>query len=518
MTDSELSGVGSGPSAEPSPAPRRFPTDFLWGVATSSYQIEGAVDEDGRGRSIWDVFSHTPGKVRGGETGDIACDSYHRIEEDVRLLSELGVGAYRFSVSWSRVQPDGRGAVNRAGLDYYRRLLDALRGAGIVPAVTVYHWELPQALEERGGWSERETAERFADYAGLLAQALGDQVGLWITLNEPLQCAHQGYRVGTHAPGRADPALAAAATHHLLLGHGLALEAIRGGLRTPAPVGIALDPSPIRPAGPGAEEAAARFDAENNRMYLDPVLHGRYPSMVRAELLPPDELIRAGDMHAIATRLDFLGINYYRPQYVRIGDWADLRLGESPVLDYPRLVHYMPPGLPRSVMDWVVEPDGLYDMLMRIRVEAPGLPLYITENGYGAADYINPDGGIDDHDRIEYIDGHLDAAWRAIRDGVRLAGYFHWSLMDNFEWAWGYQPRFGLYFVDFGTQRRVAKRSASFYSRIARSGELPARAEVLRPLDGSPDGRLHSDLDGRRAEIVSTSSESPVDLRSQRIQ
>ena len=466
--------------------PRRFPVEFLWGASTSAYQIEGAVNEDGRGQSIWDVFSHTPGKVHAGDSGDIACDSYHRMDEDLRLLEELGIGAYRFSIAWPRVQPDGAGAVNQAGLDYYRRLVERLRSAGIVPAATVYHWELPQALEDRGGWANRQTAERFAEYAGILAESLGDHIGMWITLNEPLQTAHQGYRVGTHAPGRTDPVRAAAATHHLLLGHGLAVQAIRGALPTPAALGIALDPNPIRPAGTGAEEAAAQLDADHNRMYLNPVLHGSYPVQARPELLPPDGLIRANDLDTIATPLDFLGVNYYRTHYVRLGDWTDLRLGESPVPGYPGLVNYLPPESPRTIMDWIVEPDGLYDVLMRLRAEAPGLPLYITENGYAAEDYVNPEGLINDFERVDYIHGHLEAAWRALRDGVKLAGYFHWSLMDNFEWAWGYQRRFGLYFVDFGTQRRLPKRSAAFYSRIMRTSELPAREEVLCPRDWAP--------------------------------
>ena len=476
----------NGLTTRESSAPRRFPAEFLWGASTSSYQIEGAVGEDGRGRSIWDVFSHTPGKVHAGDTGDIACDSYHRMDEDLRLLKELGIGAYRFSIAWPRVQPDGAGAVNQPGLDYYRRLVERLRSAGIVPVATLYHWELPQALEDRGGWATRATAERFAEYAGILADALGDQIGMWITLNEPLQSAHQGYRVGTHAPGLADHALAAAATHHLLLGHGLAVQAIRAELRAPVPVGIALDPNPIRPAGEGAEAAAAQLDAEHNRMYLNPVLHGYYPSEARAELLPPDHLIHPGDLDTIAGPLDFLGVNYYRTHYVRRGDWSDLRLGESPVPGYPGLVNYMPPELPRTIMDWSVEPDGLYDVLMRLRVEAPGLPLYITENGYAAEDYVNPEGVVNDFERVDYIHGHLEAAWRALRDGVKLAGYFHWSLMDNFEWAWGYQRRFGLYFVDFGTQRRVPKRSAAFYAEVLRAGELPAREAVLTARDWAP--------------------------------
>jgi beta-glucosidase len=482
---------------------RRFPASFLWGAATSAYQIEGAVREDGAGRSIWDVFAHTSGKVRAGDTGDIACDSYHRMGEDLRLLRELGVRAYRFSIAWSRVQPDGA-SVNQSGLDYYRRLVHELREAGIVPVATVYHWELPQALEERGGWPRRETAERFAQYAALLAHALGDGVGMWITLNEPLQSAHQGYRVGTHAPGRSDQGAAAAATHHLLLAHGLALQALRVSLPTPAPIGIALDPNPIRALGEGAEEAAACLEAENNRMYLDPVLHGTYPRHARPQLLPPEQVIAAGDMELIGAPVDFLGVNYYRTHYVRLGDWSDLRLGESPVAGFPGLVHYQPPGVPRSAMGWLVEPDGMYDLLIGLAAEARELPLYITENGYAAEDYVNPEGQVNDFERVEYLHRHLEAAWRAIRDGVELAGYFHWSLMDNFEWAWGYQRRFGLYFVDFGTQRRLPKRSAAFYAGVLRSGELPPREEVLGERDWAPrhsvsaqPGSLEADGPGR---------------------
>jgi beta-glucosidase len=465
-----------------------FPRDFLWGAATSSYQVEGAVNEDGRGRSIWDSFCQTPGRIQSGENGNVACDSYHRMDEDLRLLTELGVGAYRFSISWARVQPDGSGAINRAGLYYYRTLVHELRHREIRPVVTVYHWELPQALEDRGGWASRETAERFAEYAALLAESLGDEVGMWITLNEPLQSAHQGYRIGTHAPGHTDYELAAAATHHLLLGHGLALQAIRA--HSPAPVGIALDPNPIRAAEESALEIAAQLDAEQNRMYVDPVLHGTYPSESRPEMLPPDELVRDGDMSIISMPLDFLGVNYYRTHYIRHGDWDDLRHDELPVADHPGVVHVFPADLPRTVMNWIVEPDGLYRLLLAIGEEAPGLPLYVTENGCAADDYVNPDGEVNDFARVDYLHAHLAAIWRAIGDGANVSGYFHWSLMDNFEWAWGYRRRFGLYFVDFGTQRRIAKRSARFYSDVARSGELPAREDVLTPWDYTPRSPL----------------------------
>jgi beta-glucosidase len=276
----------NGTSGDGAPGPRRFPPGFLWGASTSAYQIEGGVDEDGRGRSVWDTFSHTPGNVHGGDTGDIACDSYHRVDEDLALLSELGVGAYRFSVAWPRVQPGGRGRVNERGLDYYRSLIDGLNARGIAPVATVYHWDLPQELEDAGGWPVRDTAARFAEYAQLLAQALGDQVAMWITLNEPQQVTHQGYRVGTHAPGKTDFELAAATTHHVLLGHGLAMEAMRSVLPGRIPIGIALDVHPIRAAGDDALDAAATVDAETNRIFLDPVLHGVYPAGARAELLP----------------------------------------------------------------------------------------------------------------------------------------------------------------------------------------------------------------------------------------
>ncbi len=477
-------------------AVRRFPPGFLWGAGTSAYQIEGAVDEDGRGRSIWDVFTHTQGVVLGGDTGDIACDSYHRVAEDIDLLSELGVGAYRFSIAWPRVLPTGAGAVNQAGLDYYRRLVARLRERAIMPVATVYHWELPQALEEAGGWSVRDTAERLAEYAAVLADALGDHVGMWLTLNEPKQSVHQGYRVGTHAPGRRNLGLAAAATHHILLAHGLALQALRAKLPASVPVGISLDPHPYRPSGEGAEAMAVQLDADHNRVFLDPVLQGTYPRQARSELLPPDVLIEAGDMAVIGAPIDFLGVNYYRPHHVRRGDWSDLRLGESPIPDYPGFVEFLPPELPRTAMNWLVEPDGLYDLLMRLRSEADGLPLYITENGCAAEDYVTPEGTINDSARVEYLLGHLDAAWRAIRDGVELAGYFHWSLMDNFEWASGYGRRFGLYYVDFGTQRRLPKRSAAVYAKIAAANELPAPEPVWIDGNGAKGDRATPATEG----------------------
>jgi beta-glucosidase len=463
---------------------RVFPEGFLWGCGTSSYQIEGAVDQDGRGQSIWDVFTHTPGKIHRGDTGDIACDSYNKMEDDLAILTELGVGSYRFAVDWPRVQPLGSGAVNQRGLDYYRLLVEELCRREIVPAVTIYHWSLPQALEDRGGWANRDTAERLGEFAALLAEGLGDEVGMWLTINEPRQSAHQGYRVGTHAPGRVDDAAAAAATHHLLLGHGLALAALRATVAPSARLGVALDPHPFRAAEPEAEELALALDTAQNRVYLDPVLSGCYPSDAPASHLPAPELVHDGDLELISAPLDFLGLNYYRPHYVRRGDWSDLHAGETPLLEHPGFVEFNPPSVPRTTMDWLIEPDSLYRMLTRVTAQAPGLPIYITENGCAADDYVNPEGQINDYERVAFIHAHLEAALHAIADGVDLRGYFHWSLMDNFEWAWGYRYRFGLYHVDFATQRRTAKLSAGFFAKVAASGELP-----LAPGgDGEPEG------------------------------
>ncbi|HTW12751.1 MAG TPA: GH1 family beta-glucosidase [Solirubrobacteraceae bacterium] len=461
------------------PGARRFPDGFIWGTGTSSYQIEGAVAADGRGRSIWDVFAHTPGKTFRGDTGDVACDSYNLMDEDVRIIRDLGVGAYRFSIAWPRVQPTGSGAINRAGLDYYRRLSERLREVGVAPIATVYHWDLPQALEDLGGWTARETAQRMGEFAEILGQELGDLVQTWITINEPLQTVHQGYRVGTHAPGVCDMALAAAATHHILLGHGLVLQALRAATPAGTEIGPTMDPQPAIALDPGAEAAAVMLDAEHNRVYMDPVLARRYPEEARPEFLPPAELIRDGDLEIIGAPIDFFGVNYYRPHYIRSADWADLRLGEQPIPGLPGIVEYMAPDLPRTVMGWPIVPAGLRDLLRRVHAESGGLKLYITENGCAADDYVGTQGTVDDYERIDYIHAHLEAAWEAIQDGVNLCGYFHWSLMDNFEWAEGYRRRFGLHYVDFETRRRIPKRSAHFYGQIARTGVLPAREQAL---------------------------------------
>jgi beta-glucosidase len=459
----------------------RFPDGFVWGAATAAYQIEGAAGIDGKGPSVWDTFSHVPGNVRGGDTGDIACDSYHRYREDIALMASFGLSAYRFSISWPRVQPGGRGAVNSKGLDYYRALLDELGRHGVAATATLYHWDLPQALQDEGGWAVRDTAERFAEYAAICMEALGDQVARWITLNEPQVVSNNGYRHGNHAPGLRDTAAAAAATHHLLLGHGLATQALRD--LGAAEVGITLDLHPIRVVGDGlagdVEKARLITDAMVNGVYLEPVLHGRYPEYAPADMLPPAALVADGDLETIHQSLDFLGINYYSPVFLRAGDPADLRRNEeAPRCAVPGVVEYLPDGLERTTMGWLADASGLYNLLLDVSKQAPGLPLYITENGRAAEDYVNPDGEVNDVERIRYLHTHLEAAARAIRDGASLAGYFVWSLLDNFEWAWGYQKRFGIVFVDFGTQHRIPKASARFYSDAV-------RANAITPLPSS---------------------------------
>ena len=455
-----------------------FPEGFTWGAATAAYQIEGAAAADGKGPSVWDTFSHTPGKVRGGDTGDIACDSYRRYPEDVALMASLGLNAYRFSLSWPRIQPAGRGPANQQGLDHYRALLDELAEHGIAATATLYHWDLPQELQDEGGWAARDTAYRFAEYADLAARALGDRVARWITLNEPQVVAANGYRRGSHAPGLRDDAAAAAATHHLLLGHGLATQVLRD--LGAAEVGITLDLHPVKVVGDGypegLEQARLITDAMNNGLYLEPVLRGRYPAHAPDRLLPPASLVADGDLETIAAPLDFLGVNYYSPVFLRAGDPADLRKNEEPARSaVPGVVEYRPGWLERTSMGWLVDPTGLHDVLVELSKEAPGLPLYVTENGCAAEDYVNPRGEVNDVERVRYLHAHLEAAARAIAEGANLAGYFVWSLLDNFEWAWGYQKRFGIVYVDFGTQRRIPKASARFYSDVVRANAVPPR-------------------------------------------
>jgi beta-glucosidase len=430
------------------------PESFVWGVATSAYQIEGAVAEDGRGPSIWDTFSHVPGKTAGGETGDIACDHYHRLDEDLDALADLGVDAYRFSVAWPRVQPTGSGPVNRKGLDFYRRIGDGLRERGIAPFVTLYHWDLPQALEDLGGWRSRDTAARFAEYAAIVADAIGDTTHSWITLNEPYCSAITSYAEGRHAPGAQEGHGALAAAHHLLLGHGWATAALRQA--GPAPVGITLNMSPAVPVSPDPSDlaAAARQDLLVNKLFTDPVLGGVYPALAREVFgdITDFSFLRDGDLDVISAPLDFLGVNYYYRIHVR-----DVRV-EEPAAQRSAyrigVASSTPEHLPKSMLGWPIEPVGLYDTLAGLRERHPELPpVYITENG------IADDGRLDDTERIDFIGSHLAAVDRAMADGVDVRGYFYWSMWDNFEWARGYAPRFGLVHVDYATGRRTPKSS-----------------------------------------------------------
>jgi beta-glucosidase len=435
-----------------------FPADFRWGVATSAYQIEGAATADGRGVSIWDTFAHTPGRIADASTGDVACDHYHRYAEDVALMADLGVSAYRFSVAWTRIQPDGTGPANPAGLAFYDRLVDALLERDIDPVATLYHWDLPQALQETGGWLDRDTAGRFADYADLVAARLGDRVRLWITLNEPFIHLSHGYALGLHAPGETRLFAALPAAHHLLLGHGLALAALRA--RSGAPVAITNNYTPVRAASDDEADqiATATYDALHNRLFTDPVFGLGYPPGVPI----PDGTIHPGDAEVIATPIDTLGVNYYNPTVVRAADPAE----PLPFVAEP------PDGYPVTAFGWPVAPDGLYDLLteLRARYGAALPPIQITENGCAYDDVPTPNGGCPDPARIAYHDGHLRALRRAMADGVDVRGYFVWSLLDNFEWAEGFTKRFGLVHVDFATGQRTPKSSYAWYRDvIARS-------------------------------------------------
>ena len=468
-------------AAAPQQTGGRPAADFLWGVATSAYQIEGAAFEDGRTASIWDTFSRVPGAVFGGHNGDTACDHYHRMPEDVALIAGLGVDAYRFSLSWPRIQPGGRGPANPRGLAFYDRLVDRLLEHGILPWTTLYHWDLPQELEDAGGWPARDTAYRFADYAELAMDALGDRVRWWTTLNEPWCSAVLGYETGRHAPGRQDRAESLAAVHHLLLGHGLAAQRLRGrapaGAPEPPQVGITLNTTHAIPAeGTEADRAAARrADGVGTRLYTDPLVHGRYPADVLQDLaaegisLP----VHDGDLAAIAQPLDFLGVNYYTSQYV--SGAAD---GDAPAADGRPVTRSVPQGHPVTAMDWEIVPGGLTDHLVRLDRDYPGIPLYVTENGAAFEDRAGPDGGVHDADRTAYLAEHIAAVARARAAGADVRGYFAWSLLDNFEWGHGYDKRFGIVHVDYPTQRRTVKQSGQWFGEHIRSSR-----EQSDPLD-----------------------------------
>ncbi|GAA2610026.1 GH1 family beta-glucosidase [Actinomadura fulvescens] len=433
-----------------------FPAGFQWGVATAAYQIEGAVDEDGRGPSTWDTFAHTPGRVKDGHTGDVACDHYHRWPEDLELMAGLGIDSYRFSVAWPRVQPAGSGAVNAKGLDFYERLVDGLLERGISPAATLYHWDLPQPLEDAGGWMSRDTAYRFAEYAYLVAERLGDRVDKWITLNEPVVVMAYGYAFGVYAPGQALMLDALPTAHHQLLGHGLAVTALRA--RGARQIGITNHYSPAWPADPANaadRAAAAAFDALMNGLFTDPVLRGAYPDLAGLGGPDPAGFVRDEDLAVISAPIDFLGVNYYQPTRLA----APPRDGELP-FEMTEIEGHAVTG-----MGWPIVPAALGDLLRGLRERYGDLlpPIYITENGCSFPDEVASDGTVDDAARIAFLDAHIKAVRDAVDDGVDVRGYYTWSLMDNFEWAEGYGPRFGLVHVDYETLRRTPKRSYSWY-------------------------------------------------------
>jgi beta-glucosidase len=443
----------------------RFPEGFVWGAATAAYQIEGAWLEDGKGLSIWDVFSHTPGAIARGETGDVACDHYHRMPQDVALMRELGLGAYRFSVSWPRVLPEGTGEVNERGLDFYDRLVDELLGAGIAPMATLYHWDLPEKLQARGGWGWRPITEAFAAYADAVSARLGDRVQWWITHNEPSVVATDGHAVGEHAPGLRDPGLAVEVAHHLLVSHGLAVPAIRANASS-AEVGIAINVWPQLPVSRHPEDVAAaerRYAAEA-RWYLDPLAGRGYPVEIlemleRLGWAPP---VLEGDLTTIAVPTDFLGLNYYSRALVR-ADPADEPWGAADVDEEGEVTD----------MGWLVRPEGLTELLTRVHREHAPRAIYVTENGAAYPDEVRPDGSIRDEGRIAYIRAHLMAARRAIEEGVPVRGYFVWSLMDNFEWAEGYDKRFGIVRVEPGTLERTVKDSGWWFRDVAAANLVP---------------------------------------------
>ncbi len=445
-----------------------FPPDFLWGAATSAYQIEGATRADGRGPSIWDQFAATPGATHQGDTGDIAADHYHRMEEDVALMHSLGLGAYRFSVAWPRVLPEGAGAVNTRGLDFYDRLVDTLLARGIKPLVTLYHWDLPLALHERGGWLKRETAFAFAHYAEVVARRLGDRVEWWLTHNEPWCAAFLGYGIGVHAPGIRDMNAAYTAGHHLLLSHGLAMRRLRACLPRTAHLGITLNLGPIYPEDerPETLQAVRRADAFVNRWFLDPIFCGSYPeALFHDEVIPP--LLRnADDLALIAAPIDFLGVNYYSRKVVRVP--RDERPAHIPE-GFEEVEHVPGASYTHMGAGWEVYPSGLTDLLVRVQREYSPHAIIVTENGAAFEDSWDGNGAINDPERLYYIREHIQALGRALSQGVALRGYFLWSLLDNFEWGEGYSKRFGMVYVDYPTQRRIVKQSGRWYTRFITS-------------------------------------------------
>jgi len=447
-----------------------FPANFLWGAATSAYQIEGGMREDGRGETIWDRFTHTAGHVRDGSTGNLACDSYHRYADDVALLSALGCRAYRFSTAWARVYPDGYGRLNDAGLDYYERLVDALLAANITPLLTLYHWDLPQALQDKGGWLNRDTISAFAEYADAMSRRLGDRVPLWATINEPWVAAHFGHVLGIHAPGVRNLKTGLQVAHHLLVAHGEAVPVLRANCAAGTQVGAVLNFTPCHPASDREADsrAATRQDGAINRWYLDPLFHARYPEDLQ-ELYEADAPeTQTNDLARIAVPCDYLGVNYYTRMLVR--DAPAVRPVMIAVIEAAETTETA--ETPHTANGWESYPEGLYESLTRVHTDYGPKAVYVTENG--AADNTGPDrdGTITDRVRLSYLRGHLPQLNRALGSGVPLQGYFHWSLMDNFEWADGYATRFGLAYTDYATGARTIKESGHWYTRVIAENEL----------------------------------------------
>ena len=441
----------------------KFPPGFVWGAATAAYQIEGAWDEDGKGENIWDRFSHTPGKIDNADSGDIACNHYHHWREDIQLMKDMGLQAYRFSISWARLIPEGRGGVNQPGIDFYSQLVDNLLENEIEPYVTLYHWDLPQALQDQGGWPARSTAEAFVEYADLVSRRLGDRVRNWMTLNEPFVSAWVGYMEGRHAPGHQDVDEMLAAAHHLLLAHGWTVPVIRANVPD-SQVGIVLNLSGKVPASNSfADRASAwREDGILNRWYLDPLAGRGYPLDIVEHYRRPMDFIHANDMESIAVSTDFLGVNFYTRGVVRSEAVPEAENESRTVFVNPN----------PTEMGWEVYPEGLYEILGRIHFDYKYPKIYITENGAAYPDTVNEQKQVDDPLRIAYIMGHLKSVSKAIEAGVPVKGYFAWSLMDNFEWSFGYTKRFGLIYVDFETQKRILKSSAKWYRSVVQSNEV----------------------------------------------
>jgi beta-glucosidase len=443
-----------------------FPRGFLWGVATSAYQIEGAVAEDGRAPSVWDEFARLPYRILDGSNGDVACDHYHRMPEDVELLQSLGVGAYRFSVAWPRVIPTGRGAVNAVGLDFYDRLTDRLLEAGIAPYVTLNHWDHPAVLERHGGWTDRAMVAAFVDYAGVVFDRLGDRVVGWITHNEPWCQSLQAHATGQHAPGRFDLSAAYQVAHHLLLSHGLTVQRFRASGAS-GQIGIALNPQWYVPATDGEADRAARARvwANSVELFLDPIVHGRYPDALLDWIGPHAPRVEPRDLEAIRTPIDFLGVNYYNAERIAWDvDGGFLKARAEPLSE---------PGWDRTTMGWGIAPSGLVAVLLELNTRYPGLTILITENGCALDDVPDENGVVHDAGRIAYLRAHIEALAEAIAGGVDVRGYFQWTLIDNFEWSFGYTRTFGLVSQEPGTLRRIPKASAAWYAAVARANGLP---------------------------------------------